>query len=249
MRSAQPAPPVGGRGAWPGGIQPGNRDWNTSTAARIVTKLLLATSNPAKLQRLNWVVGDLGYVIVTPHDLAIDASARAEETGKDFAENAALKAVAWSSAAGDIPAVATDGGLRIPALEHGWNALTTKRNAGEKADDGARALHLLSLMEGLHGEARRTYWHEAVAFACGRQVWRTWSAVGDGGYIAHSYEPTGTRTGFWTEDLRYYPAVGALYRDLDARQLGELDIVWPTLRRRVRAYLKKWLDADPTGRG
>jgi XTP/dITP diphosphohydrolase len=217
-----------------------------------VSNLLLATANPAKLARLRWVVEGLGFRIVTPRDL--DGSGRIDvaETGVDFAENAAGKAMAWSRAARNMPALATDGGLLIPALGPAWNAVTTRRNAGADAGDAERARHLLALMHGLHGEARHAIWHEAVAFASGEAEPRVWTEEGDGGYIVETYVPDGERTEFWTEAVRYYPAAGALYRDLDARQLEELGTVWPRLRRDIRAYLSALGDAvdgirgDPT---
>jgi inosine/xanthosine triphosphate pyrophosphatase family protein len=213
----------------------------------MVTRLLLATSNPAKLVRLQWVVQDLGYVIITPYDLEKQDAIEAPETGHDFTENAAIKAAAWSRAAGGMAALATDGGLRIPALGPAWDALTTKRNAGQHADDDDRARHLLDLMDGLHGEARHAFWHEAVALASGDEAPRTWSAVGDGGYIAETYDRGSAKVGFWTEALRFYPAAGALYRDLGERQLQELGTVWPGLRRSIRAYLRKRRNTLSTG--
>src|SRR5690348_17119706 len=89
--------------------------------------LVLATSNAAKRERLRWVVEGLGFQIVTPDDLS---GAEVEETGASFAENAAAKARAWSRAAGGVAALATDGGLRIPALGAAWDMLRTRRNAG-----------------------------------------------------------------------------------------------------------------------
>ena len=95
--------------------------------------LLLATTNPAKLVRLRWVVEGLPYATITPADLPPGQAATVPEDGASFAGNARQKAEAWSSAAGGMLALASDGGLEVPALGERWQALRTRRNAGEGA--------------------------------------------------------------------------------------------------------------------
>jgi inosine/xanthosine triphosphate pyrophosphatase family protein len=204
--------------------------------------LLLATGNPGKLERLRWVVADLPFRVRTLADVQGVAPA-IDEDGADFAANAAQKAVAWSAASG-LLTLASDGGLDIPALGARWTALRTRRNAGPAADDAARIRHLLSLMEGLHGPARHAIWHEAVALADHGTLLRTWSARGDGGEIVEHAQPPEGDEGLWTERVRYYPAVGKLYRDLTEVELAALDLPWPRLRVEVRVYLATYLGRE-----
>lgn len=201
--------------------------------------LLLATTNPAKLARLRWLVAGLPFTVLTPADLPGVAPAVPEEGGT-FAENAVQKARAWSRAAAGRLTVASDGGLVIPALGARWEALRTRRNAGESATPADRLRHLLALMEGLRGEERRALWCEAVAVDRGAPAPvapSVWELQGDGGVILDRLPDGSLDSPFWTESIRYYPAVGKVYRDLDEQELQAMDQVWPRLRERVHAYL------------
>ena len=99
-------------------------------------KALLGTTNPAKLERLGWLLEGLPIETVAPSSLGLSRF-DPKETGATHEENARLKAEAWSQAAG-LPALASDGGLVIPALGDDWLSLHTHRFAGEDADDDAR---------------------------------------------------------------------------------------------------------------
>jgi XTP/dITP diphosphohydrolase len=199
-------------------------------------ELLLATTNPAKLARLRWVVEGLPCEVSTPDDFP-GLSPRVPEDGADFAANAAQKARAWSAAAEGMLALASDGGLDVPALGDRWVALRTRRNAGPAATNAGRIRHLLDLMRDLRGEERRAYWHEALALARDGTLLQYWTASGDGGLIVEEPPPGPLDDAFWNESIRYYPAAGKLYRDLSAEETERLDLVWPRLREEVRAYL------------
>ncbi|MDB5076996.1 MAG: rdgB [Chloroflexi bacterium] len=206
-----------------------------------MTQIFLATTNSAKLDRLRWLVDGLGLSTVTQSDLEIHVAPHIAEDGADFTENAKQKAVAWSRAAGNRLTLATDGGLEIPALGRSWDALRTRRNAGPESDGTEKIAHLLRLMRSLKGEARNSLWHEAIALAKDGSVLETWSDSGDGGKIVETYVPGASdTTAFWTECIRYYPAVGKLYRDLLPAQLEALDTVWPRLREQVQRYLRHY---------
>jgi len=199
--------------------------------------LLLATTNTAKVARLRWVVEGLPYAPLTPADLPEGQAAMVPEDGVSFADNATQKAEAWSAAAGGMLTLASDGGLEISALGNSWQALRTRRNAGEGADNATRIRHLLALMRDLRGEERRARWHEALALArCGSTL-HVWTASGDGGLIVEQAPPGPADDPFWTERIRYYPAAAKRYHDLSAEELAALDTVWPRLRDEVRAYL------------
>ena len=199
--------------------------------------LLLATANTAKLARLRWVVEGLPYATITPADLSPGHVATLPEDGASFADNARQKAEAWSAAAGGMLTLASDGGLEIPALGERWQALRTRRNAGEGADNAERIRHLLDLMRDLHGEGRRARWHEALALAQGGAALHVWTASGDGGLIVEQAPPDPADDPFWTERIRYYPDAAKPYHDLNADELAALDTVWPRLRAEVRAAL------------
>ena len=77
-------------------------------------RLLIATNNLDKAGELRGLLGDCGWEVVSPAELGI--SLDIEETGTTYAENARLKAEAFSRASG-LAALADDSGLEVDALE------------------------------------------------------------------------------------------------------------------------------------
>ncbi len=123
-------------------------------------KILLATNNPHKSEKLTWIVDGYFSRIETPKEIGL--SLDVEEIGKTFEENAIIKALSFSRYY-DGYVIATDGGVSIPALGRGWDGLRTKRFAGEEATDQDRIEKLLSLMKDKKGDERAMFWHEAIA--------------------------------------------------------------------------------------
>jgi XTP/dITP diphosphohydrolase len=203
--------------------------------------LLLATTNPAKLARLRWLLDGTPFALRAPADLALASPPTVPEDGADFAANAAQKALAWSAAAGGMATLASDGGMAIPALGSRWDALRTRRQAGPGASDRDRIDHLLRLMRGLHGEDRRAVWHEALALAADGVLLHTWTAQGDGGLIVEAAPPDSSDDGFWTEQVRWYPAIGKRSCECTEGEREQVNDVWPRLRPRVRADFSRLL--------
>lgn len=105
-------------------------------------QLLLATNNPGKIDELRWLLEGLPSLdLVTPAELGLDLEP--EENGKDYAENAALKARAFAQAGG-LPSLADDSGLEVASLgsEPGLQSARIAPTAAER-----RAL-LLSWLAG-----------------------------------------------------------------------------------------------------
>jgi XTP/dITP diphosphohydrolase len=76
-------------------------------------KLLIATTNPAKLAEIKEFLSDLPIECVGLKDIGIVQVV--EETGATFEENAILKARVYREISG-LPTIADDGGLEIDAL-------------------------------------------------------------------------------------------------------------------------------------
>ena len=128
-------------------ITPGNR-------------ILLASQNPAKRERLAWLLEGLGYDLIGPEAVAV-APPEAQEKSPSHKGNAEEKAVAGSRGCGGL-AMASDGGLVIPALKERWDSLRTHRSVDAKRDDIARVQALVDLVTPLREEERSAYW------------WRRW---------------------------------------------------------------------------
>ncbi len=94
--------------------------------------LVVASHNPGKVREI--------AELLAPYDVAVTSAAELglpepKETGKSFAANAELKALAAAKAAGR-PALADDSGLVVAALD-GAPGIRSARWAGAKRDFGA----------------------------------------------------------------------------------------------------------------
>jgi len=197
------------------------------------TTILLATGNPAKQDKLRWLLQGLPLTTIPlSDDIALPP---VEETGAGFTDNAVSKAVEYSRRFGGL-AISSDGGIEIPALGNGWQALLTGRAAGPDADDAAKARHLLALMRGKAGDQRRVSWTEAVALAEGGKMLASWQESGNQGRLTESYDPAHAIPGFWVYSLWFYPRLGKRYVELTPQELAAADLTWGKLKERVQEW-------------
>lgn len=102
-----------------------------------MTRLVVATGNPGKLQEMQHYLADFAWELaLKPADLEVD------ETGTTFAENARLKASQVAAATGEW-AIADDSGLAVDALD-GAPGLYSARYGSSDADRIARLLRELA---------------------------------------------------------------------------------------------------------
>jgi inosine/xanthosine triphosphate pyrophosphatase family protein len=198
-------------------------------------RILLATGNVAKQAKLRWLIEGLGFEAVTPRDLGLDGFDPAED-GTTHHDVAASKALAWANAA-DCLAIASDGGLDIPALGPNWNSLFTKRAAGDVSDDEARADHLVSLMRGKPGPEREAFKREAVAVARPGTVLGVWAAGGSVGRVVERYDPSKIEDGFWLPAILWDARFGKVVADLTPEESEQTENGWNEIRAEVRPFL------------
>lgn len=107
-------------------------------------KVLLGTGNPAKLQEMREILGEIpGIEWVSALDLNLPEP---PEEGKTLEENAILKAVLYAKSSG-LPAIAEDTGLEVAALS-GAPGVLSSRFAGKEKDYAANNKKLLELLAG-----------------------------------------------------------------------------------------------------
>ena len=207
-------------------------------------RVVAATQNAAKVERLSDLIGDLAAVAPLPPDVSLEPPAD-QESGDLFTEIAQAKARTWSRALGtDDLVVASDGGLLIPALGDVWDPLRTRRFAGGGRSNRERADALLALAAGLEGEQRRVVWREAMAVARSGVVLATWEADGPPGLLARDYDPAwlDASDGFWMPVLWLCPEYGG-------RRLANLTAVERAARidhwARLGAGLRRFLVGLP----
>ena len=196
--------------------------------------ILLATGNLAKQAKLRWLIEGLGFETVTPRELGLDFDA--PERGSTHQDVAESKALAWADAAGCL-AIASDGGIDLPALGPNWNSLYTRRAAGDVPDDCARADHLVGLMRGKVGAERDAFKREAVAVAQPGRLLGAWEAGGPIGRVVESYDPSKIVDGFWLPAVLWDPRFGKVVADLTPEEAEQTENGWNALREVVRPFL------------
>ena len=145
------------------------------------------------------------------------------------------KAVHYSQTAG-ILAVASDGGLVLPALGTGWESRYTHRFAGPAAGNDQRVQRLLEVMRPYQGRDREASWVEGLAVADRGKLLASWEVTGATGVIADS--PTvGPINDFWAFSLWYFPQLGKTYNHLTVGERGGLNDHWLQLRDLLQGFL------------
>ena len=197
------------------------------------TPILLATGNRDKQAEFRRLLYGLPFAPATPAEAGI--SGIPDEEGDTHEAIARDKAAQWSAAASML-AIASDGGLVIPALGPRWESRYTHRFAGPAADNKERLARLLELMRPCHGEDRRASWVEALAVADRGRVLVSWELSGGVGFLDEQH-PDGPLPEFWVFSVWRFPQFGATYSQLTDAQREYIDDHWGRLRRLVRRFL------------
>lgn len=107
--------------------------------------LLIATTNPGKLEEIREILGPLHLALLAPQDAGIDLDVN--ETGRTYSENARLKAEAFLSAAG-LPTLADDSGLEVDALEGAPGLFSARFSPKNNATDADRRDFMIEQLRG-----------------------------------------------------------------------------------------------------
>lgn len=108
-------------------------------------KLVLATSNPGKLEEFRFLLAGKDLDLLTPAGL--DLSLEVEETGTNYLENAALKARAYAEASG-LWSLADDTGLEVETLGGAPGVYSARYAPGADVTDADRRDYLLRNLDG-----------------------------------------------------------------------------------------------------
>ncbi|WP_052888341.1 XTP/dITP diphosphatase [Thermogemmatispora carboxidivorans] len=173
-------------------------------------RLLLATSNGAKLEELRTLFSDLPFHVVSPVDIGLRLEV--EETGQTFRENAELKARAYAKASG-LLALADDSGLEIDALG-GAPGVYSARFMGQETPYEERFRFILQRLQGLPPEQRTARFRCCIAIAEPWGYCRTVEGVVEG-QIAE--EPRGSN-GFGYDPIFLVPELGKTTAELSPEE-------------------------------
>lgn len=187
-------------------------------------KLLAATTNRGKIVEIAEILSGLGVTVMTPEE--IDLHIDVKEDGATFAENALIKARAWSEAAG-MPALADDSGLCVDALD-GRPGVMSARFSGSDATDEK---NIELLLRSLQGKTQRT-----ARFVCAVALaWQTGEVIlAEGRYEGIIIDEPRGRGGFGYDPVFLDPE---LNKTLAQMSPGE---------KNARSHRKKALDALKT---
>lgn len=197
-------------------------------------KFVLATQNPKKKEELISILSGLGVEIVTEEELGVHVEV--EETGKNFGENAALKAKAVMEATG-LPAIGDDSGLCVDALD-GAPGVYSARYGGPELDDSGRCSLLLEMMRGLTD--RRAHFETFVVCAFPNGDW--FAAKGEcQGTIA--FAPMGTN-GFGYDPVFFRTEEQKTFAQMTAEEKAAISHRGNALRS-FREKLEQYLREHP----
>jgi len=168
--------------------------------------MILASRNQGKLREFRALLAPAGWEVIGLSDLAIERDVK--ETGNSFAENARLKALAYSKDT-DLPVLADDSGLEVFSLG-GRPGVASARYAGLDASDADRVRKLLAELEGGAGS-------RAARFVCALALaqWGSLLLEAEGecrGEIAPG--PRG-ENGFGYDPVFLVPDLGRTFAELD----------------------------------
>jgi XTP/dITP diphosphohydrolase len=177
-------------------------------------KLLLATSNKAKVREYRNLFQNLPFGLATLADQGITTKVR--EVGGTLEENAILKATVLARES-QLLALADDSGLEVDVLG-GEPGRLSARYAGEGASDRDRIDHLLAKLEGVPWERRSARFKCVIAIATPKGEVEICSGECQG-FIA--FEPRGRR-GFGYDPVFYLPGLDKTMAELTLEEKNKV---------------------------
>lgn len=127
----------------------------------MVKKILIATSNPAKIKEYKELLRKFPFKVLTIKDLKIEQ--KIKEKGKNFKENAISKAKFYAKISG-LPTIADDGGLEIDYLK-GEPGVKSRRWPGYEASDEELINMTLQKLKGVKWKERKAQFRTVIALA------------------------------------------------------------------------------------
>lgn len=184
---------------------------------------LIGTTNPAKFQRYQTILAELGMKdVLSPEE--VGTLLPIVEDGQTAGENARRKAVAYAQATG-LPTLAIDEALYVPALPAGEQpGLHVRRYGGCTTSDEELLQAILAKIRPIPAGQRQAVWTYALCLAWppGRDI--STEITFEQLFTDQPYRPL--RPGYPLSSLLYLPAVGKTLAQLtpaeEAQQLAPL---------------------------
>lgn len=177
-------------------------------------KLLIATTNPGKLGEIKRYLSDLPLNFICLQDVSLRD--KPEENGKNFEENAIIKAKFYAQRL-DLPTIADDGGLEIDALGGQPGAKSHRWIHGDRENTDEELIsYTLEQMRGLASDQRSAQLRVVIALVLpSGEVYTATAATR--GIIAHEASRHKT-AGFPYRSLLFLPEINKYYIDDELTQ-------------------------------
>ncbi|NMC15173.1 MAG: RdgB/HAM1 family non-canonical purine NTP pyrophosphatase [Chloroflexi bacterium] len=134
-------------------------------------ELLLASSNPGKIQEIKAILAGIPLRLLTPAELGLRISV-SEDSGS-YVGNASLKASAYALAAG-LPTLADDSGLEVEALGGEPGVQSHRFSPNVFASDRDRCLYLLEKLENIARPWKARFVCAVVVCSPSGELLRAW---------------------------------------------------------------------------
>lgn len=194
--------------------------------------LLLATTNPGKINEIEFFLRDLPLRILSLSDLAVQGPF--PEKGKTFQENARGKSLFYSRQwAGLI--LAEDSGLEVASLD-GTPGVRSARFSGPGATDAKNNAKVLSLLEGVPREHRQARFVSCMVLSRQNCIITEIEERVDGIILT---QPRG-RHGFGYDPIFFYPPLRKTFAELQPVEKNEVSHRGRALKK-MREFLTDFL--------
>ena len=174
-----------------------------------ITSIVIATSNNNKIKEISRIIGEIGVDWVAGSDFLVG---EVEENGSTYAENAEIKARAYSNISG-LPALADDSGLEVDALD-GLPGIHSNRFFGQSKTDAEKVAELLKRLEGVPQNKRTARFICHAVLLAGNQMLASVRGTVEGFIL---YQPQGSG-GFGYDPVFYYPELRKTFADLSVAE-------------------------------
>lgn len=199
---------------------------------KLTSPVVIATHNPGKLKEMRELLAPYGIATQSAGELGLPEP---EETGKTFAANARIKAVAAASAS-DTPAFADDSGLVVDALD-GEPGIHSARWAGPDKDFRAAMNRIQTLLierGAKTPEQRRAHFVAALCLAWPDGHIEEFEGRVDGVAV---WPPRGDK-GFGYDPLFRPDGFDRTFGEMNAQEKHGLPPQGKGLSHRARAFIK-----------
>ncbi|TFH02475.1 MAG: RdgB/HAM1 family non-canonical purine NTP pyrophosphatase [Calditrichales bacterium] len=172
-------------------------------------KILIASTNSHKVEEIEQIFSDTECNFLSLKDYP--DIAEAVEDGETFYANALKKAEHYFRLL-DIPVIADDSGLVVPAL-NGEPGVYSARYAGTDATYADNNTYLLTRMSALKGTARAAYFISVVVYYDGDDV-----VAGEGRVDGEIITQLRGKDGFGYDPLFLYQPAGKTFAEMGAKE-------------------------------